>query len=323
VRKFTLIATVIVLLANATWVVKTHAQWPQTTMPDSRFSVEFGARAYDRPGSELGAPVVTDGTTGSVLLDATQAADLGNTVGAEVKFNFLTKYGREIEIRSIIADWDESYEFAATSLITPFFPAPGTAPSSMTFDYESDFFSFEIMSRKAIKPGMTLMFGPRYVSSKDQVTVTGTRLVDPGGGTTPFDLVTSQTTEASNGLIGLQCGCEFNFPVTQDVYLNSFIRTGGYYNPTEANTSVIDDFTDVLVTTTQSESTGSFLGEVGGRLYVDIVPNCFATYVGYEATWIDGFATAPAQILIPASSGIDTANTSFFQAITFGARLTY
>ena len=320
-RKFTLIATIVVLL-NAMWVFTTHAQWPRTTLPDSRMSLEFGAKAYDRPGDRNGVPLVTDGDTGSVLFDSRRATDLGGTAGAEVKFNFLSKRGREIEIRSIISEWDESFEFAGSNLtVDALFP--GTDPTSVTYDSDADDFSIEMMCRRAITPGLTFMFGPRFVSSKDSVAVSGTRLVDPADGNPPFDLVTSEFTEATNALIGLQSGFEINCPVSQDVYVNGFIRVGGYMNPTEVNQTSTDDFTNVLTTTTQQNTTGSFLGEVGGRLYVDIVPNCFSTFVGYEGTWIDGVALAPAQVLTTGTTGIDTSSTLFFQALTFGIRLTH
>ena len=102
------------------------------------------------------------------------------------------------------------------------------------------------------------------------------------------------------------------------------MRLGGYYNPTEVTTEDTDLISGT-VTHRQTKSTGSFLGEVGGRLYVDFVPNCFSGYVGYEANWIDGIALAPAQFLAAttATPSIDTANTAFFQGVTFGLKFTY
>ncbi len=67
-RKFTLIVTVIVLLANVGWVAKTHAQWPSATTKDPRWTVEFGGKAYDRPGSQLGLPLITDRLTGDFVV---------------------------------------------------------------------------------------------------------------------------------------------------------------------------------------------------------------------------------------------------------------
>ena len=70
------------------------------------------------------------------------------------------------------------------------------------------------------------------------------------------------------------------------------------------------------------QSTEAFLGEVGGKVHFDLIPNCLSAYAGYEATWIDGIALAPANVgnLGPA---VITQNTSFWHAITFGAHMNY
>ncbi len=239
-RKFTLIATVIVLLANVAWVSKIHAQWPETTK-DPRFTVEFGGKAYDRPGSKLGLPLITDGITMETLFDSGQASELASAGGAEVKFGFVSKRGREFEIRSIIADWQQDFEIEGQNLRSPFFPTAGSEPTTVNYDYNSDYFSIELMARRAISPGVTFMFGPRFVSTKDEVKFAGTLLVDPQDGSAPFNFVQTTTTEATNSMIGLQAGFEFNIPVTRDLYVNSFIRTGGYMNPTEVNQQTTDN----------------------------------------------------------------------------------
>ena len=111
------------------------------------------------------------------------------------------------------------------------------------------------------------------------------------------------------------------------IYTTGFIRTGGYYNPTEV-TSTLNSFSDGLLfdsepDTTITKSTGSFLAEVGGRVYVDLYHNLVSSYVGYEATWIDGIALAPTAFLNDGTAGVDTANTLFFHAITFGLRMDF
>ena len=52
------------------------------------------------------------------------------------------------------------------------------------------------------------------------------------------------------------------------------------------------------------------------------LPNCISGYVGYEATWIDGIALAPANVTL-VGGAIDTNNTSFFEAVTFGMQILY
>ncbi len=321
-RKLTFFASLVVFLANATFVLQANAQSPMSVAKDSRWTVEFGAKAYDRPGDDLALPLITDEITLAPLFDSTQASDLGNTVGAEVKFSFVTPVGKELEIRSILASWDEAYEFEGDNLQSPFFPSPDLIPTTVNYDYESDYFSIEVMRRQNISPGVTLMFGPRFVSTRDRVKLGGSISIDPGDGTT-VDFTQTQTTEATNALIGLQTGLELNIPMNRYFYVNSFIRAGGYMNPTEVTTSVSDTVSTVETQTSQTKSTGSFLGEVGGRLYVDIVPNSVSSYVGYEATWIDGVALAPAQLITTGATGIQTGNTPFFHAISFGLNFNY
>lgn len=322
-RKLHFFVVAIVLLGNVAWSAQALAQGPNNTSRDIRWSVEAGARGYSRPGTELTLPLITDALTLTTLFDSNQATDLGNTAGAEVKFNFVTKNGREMEIRGILANWDQETTIEGANMVSPFFPVGGPNPTSVVYGYEADFFSMEIMARRAIAPGVTLMFGPRFVSTKDRVNIAGSLEVNPGGGA-PFITVTETNSyETTNALIGLQTGFEFNLPVSQSVYVNSFIRVGGYTNPTEFTTTNTSSITTTVTTTRQTHTTGAFLGEVGGRVYFDLIPNSVSSYVGYEATWIDGLAIAPAQLLSPAGSGVDTTNTPFFQAITFGVRMNY
>lgn len=316
-RTFNFIATIAVLLGFASmWASELQAQgWQPSTFRDQRFSVEFGAKAYDRPGDDLGLPLITDTVTNSTLFDSDQATDLGSAGGAEVKFNWVSKIGRELELRTIIADWDESTQIDGANLASPLFPA-GTAPTSVDYGYEADYFSIELMARRAVRPGVTVMFGPRFVSSKDLVEFAGSQLVAGAA------VSQSQTFEATNALIGLQGGFELNYPIADGIYINGFGRFGGYTNPTEVNLGTIGP-TGIVTEGTLTKQTGSFLAEIGGRLYVDIFPNALTAYVGYEATWIDGIALAPAQILSGTANGIDTANTPFFNAGVIGLRWTY
>ena len=160
------------------------------------------------------------------------------------------------------------------------------------------------------------MFGPRIVSTKDLVEVSGSQVI---AGTT---FTETQTTEATNILLGLQGGLELNYPIADGIRINGFGRFGGYTNPTEVTFGT----TDALGATTENsitKQTGSFLAEIGGRLYVDIFPSVLSVYVGYEATWIDGLALAPAQFFDGGANGVETANTPFFNAATLGLRWTY
>ncbi len=321
--KLTIVTAVIVLFGSMLCVGQTQAQWPQTTFKDTRFSAEIGVKAYDRPGSDLLLPLINDRVTGVTLFDSQQATDLGGAAGAEVKFNFQSKFGRELEFRTIIADWDEDViSITGDDLVSPFFPVAGSEPTTVDYGYESDFFSVELMARRAVSPGIVLMFGPRIVSTKDRVNIVGSLDVDAGGGNL-VNVASTQSTEATNILLGLQSGFELNLPISQDMYIQSYVRAGGYMNPTEVNNSSFTNFNTAPTLSSERKSTGSFLGEVGVRLYVDIFSNSLSTYVGYEATWIDGLAVAPAQLLTPAGSGVQTGNTPFFNALTVGTQFRY
>jgi hypothetical protein len=321
VRTFSIISTLVVLLTSLVLVSPAEAQWPQTTS-HNQWSVEFGGRAYDRPGDGNRFPLIIDSTTRASLFDSNDATGLGGSAGAEVKFNFNSRMGREWEIRTIIADWDTAPEqVAGPNIESQFFPTDVT-PGTFNYEYDSDFFSIEVMAKKSLVPGVVWMCGPRVVSTKDHVALISQFQIDPNDGSPLVTVDARSDFEATNVLIGLQAGLELNKPITDTFYLNGFIRSGGYFNPTEVTFNDVDTVTP-LVTNQLTKSTGSFLGEVGGRAYFDLVPNCVSCYAGYEATWIDGIALAPAQILtttIPPS--IDTSNTLFFQAVTFGLRFT-
>ncbi len=320
-RTFSIISTLFVLLTGLGLVAPADAQWHETTS-HNQWSLEIGGKAYDRPGSKLGLPLITDSNTNATLFDSNQATDLGNSAGAEVKFNFASKTGREWELRSTIANWDQELEpVFGPNIDSPFFN--GVAPDLFQYNYESDYFSIELMTRQAIRPGVVFMFGPRVISTKDLVSFHSELLVDPGDGTPSVNVESDSTVEATNILMGLQTGFEFNKPIVNGIYANAFIRVGGYYNPTEVNTTDVSSIA-ALTQTTQTKSTGSFVGEVGGRVYYDLVPNCAALYAGYEATWIDGLALSPPQLLTATTTpSIETANTPFFHAVTFGLRFTY
>ncbi len=322
-RKFSIILSFALMFAALGLATPAGAQWPQTT-DHNPWSLEIGGKAYNRPGSKLDIPLITDSITRETVFNAGDATELGSTAAAEIKFDFNSKTGQDWQIRSILANWEESSDpILGPNLESPFFPT-GIVPDQFNYDYDSSLFSVELMGRRAVRPGIVLMFGPRVVSTKDTVFQRSRLVVNPGGGVPPITVTSESITEATNILMGLQSGLELNRPVANGIYASSFIRAGGYYNPTEVNFTDNSSFSPT-VSNTLTKSTGSFLGEVGGRVYMDIVPNCFSGYVGYEANWIDGIALAPPQLLQPVSPtpSIETANTVFFHGLTFGLKFTY
>ena len=69
-----------------------------------------------------------------------------------------------------------------------------------------------------------------------------------------------------------------------------------------------------------TRNVGSFVGEVGGKVYFDAIPGSLSFFLGYEATWIDNVALAPVQAQTLTPTEIITGVTPFFHAVTFGAQ---
>jgi hypothetical protein len=302
-----------------------NGQWHQTTSHNP-WSVEIGGKFYDRPGTKLDLPIITDSITRQTLFDAGDATDLGNYPAAEVKFTFQSKTGQEWEARTILANWKESIDpIAGPNVESPFFPDGAFSIQQFDYLYDAELFSIEFMKRHTFQPGFVFMCGPRFLSERNTVTHETTASLSPGGGL-PNILVTRESVaSAKNTLMGLQAGLEINRPISNGLYISGFVRAGGYFNPTKVQTSTNDSALGLIESSKRTKSTDSFLGETGGRIYMDLVPNVFSSYVGYEANWIDGFAAAPEQVLkgFGTDNSIETTNTIFFHGITFGVKYTY
>ena len=328
-RTFLTITAVAISIAASFSNSHCYAQWPGSTRGDIHKNwLEIGGRAYSRPGTDSDIPIVSDSNTGATLFSADQATNGGSAPGLEISFGFEGNnlLERQWEFRSIVAEFEVDTDVAGPNLSSPLFPGDGV--ESFNYEYESRLLSFELNSLRTLAPGIRFSSGPRYVSLRE-VATTDLFTPTPTGvvGTPLIPVNTVATREATNGLIGLQAGLDLRFQVSRQIYTTGFIRTGGYYNPTEV-TSTLNSFSDGLLfdsepDTTITKSTGSFLAEVGGRVYVDLYHNLVSSYVGYEATWIDGIALAPTAFLNDGTAGVDTANTLFFHAITFGLRMDF
>ena len=327
-RTFSLIAAFTVTVTVAFTTIHCHAQWPGTTRgtQNTRY-LEIGGRAYSRPGVEDDFPLITDAETGETLFTAEQATNGGSAPGLEIKYGFEGPLDREWEFRTILADFDTDTDVPGPGLASPLFPGAGVA--NFNYAYDQQLLSFELNTKRRLAPGITFLAGPRYFSFKENVTSTIDSVAIPGpvGATPVVPTTTVASREATNGLIGLQAGLDLRYPIAQQLYTTGFIRTGGYYNPTEVSSSqgtfVNGALFDSIPDATSTFSTGSFLAEVGGRLYVDLYKDSVSAYAGYEATWIDGVALAPSAFLSPPGGEVDTRNTIFFQAVTFGIRMDF
>lgn len=325
-RKFSIFAAVVVSLSAIYPASTCQAQWPGATRgKEPKHVLEIGGGGFHRPGQDSGIAVITDAETGETLFDTEDATSVGGAAGLDIRYQFESPGGRKLRFRSIVADFDNSNEiFGVAGLESPLLELP---TDRVLYEYDSRILSFELMSVRNLAPGINFVAGPRYISFREEVSTEVDGEFDPGDGTIPLDATNVNSIDADNGLIGLQAGLEINFPVSRYLRGETFIRTGGFYNPTEVTQSSQQTVGGLLIPATQlgdrnTKSTGSFLGEVGGRLFFDFIPDTVAGYVGYEATWIDGIALAPAQ-LTAAAATVDTANTVFFQAFTFGVRMQF
>ena len=317
-RTFFLIAAFAVSAAATFSAQHCQAQWPGTTRGSNyNHFIEVSGKAYDRPGVDSDDAVVVDATTGSTLFSAEDATDGGNAPGLEITYGFEGPLQRQWEFRTILAEFQNDTAVSSLGgLGSPLFG--GATPQDFSYEYDTRLLSFELLSYRQIAPGIRFGAGPRYLSYTETAEATASSPPPPAPpGVILPPTSTTSFQEGSNGLIGIQAGLDLRLPISQQIYATGFIRTGGFYNPTEVTSSLAG------VSTSETKSTGSFLAEVGGRVYFDIFRDSISAYAGYEATWIDGIALAPAQFLNPPGAGVDTSNTLFFQAVTFGLRMNF
>ena len=298
-----------------------NAQWPEYTQVGDKNYIEIGGRALNRPGTDLPLSIVENSVTGATLFSANQATAAASAAGVEISYNFSTRHGRDFEFRTFTGTWDSNTFIDGGNITSPLFP--GQEADSFDYNYDSQIFSFELNTKRALLPGLTFFGGPRFVSFRDEISFVAQVDAIPFGTVQPFDTETRESFEAINNLIGFQAGLRFEKPINNFLRGAGFIRTGGYFNPTTVRTSEQSGVVGLppltFVNTEATKATGSFLAEVGGKAYLDFARGC-SCYVGYEGTWIDGVALAPPSFFTPDSGEVETANTLFFHAVTFGFR---
>ncbi len=294
-----------------------EGQWPTDHQNLCGPFVEFGAKIYDRPGDDSTNPIIVDSVTNQVYFDTGDITDLNGGAGAEVRFGSTGPRCRNWEARVFLTNWDTEYLFDQPNLSSPL--SPMLDPDIVGITYDSSIYSLEFNLRKACTPGITFITGPRFIALNESLLIESeTNVFIPPLGN--FELLTSNEIVTTNRLIGGQIGALFNFPVSRDVYLHGFIRTGGYGNLTRlrstAQSTIMPEETTVI-----RRDIPSFVGEVGGKIYCDIFPDLLTGFVGYEATWIDGVALAPVQAQNLNPTFVTTEVTAFFQAVTFGLQM--
>ena len=288
--------------------------WPRDFQNVGDTFFEFGAKVYDRPGDDFGIPLLINGLTNEILFDSGDLTDLNGGAGAEVRFGSLGPRGQKWEIRSFLTNWSSDFFFDNPNQTSPL--SPDLDPDRVDLQYSSQLFSIEFNLRHPITHGFTFIMGPRFISLNEDIGfTTETNVPTPPFGS--FDVLSTNTIETRNPMLGGQIGALIHYPVSRDIFVQGFIRTGGYLNFTElrtfADTNLMDEVTIHL-----RRNTGSFVGEVGGKVYMDLIPGLLSGFSGYEATWIDNVALAPAQAGTLSPDAIVTKVTPFFHALTFG-----
>jgi len=301
---------VLVLTVTLTWLSTSVAiaQWPNATYSDRTWEWEGGARIMDREGSQLNLGLVTDALTNQILFNSNQATDLETSIGFDLRFVRKNCYGLEWELESNYNNWDSLSNITSNNgLASPFFTpitnailtAVPTATNiqfnSLNYNYESDLFNIELNAKKAIAPGHTLLAGPRFMYLEDNLTVGINGSFANGAVTVPFNQTTRITTE--NPLFGFQVGHNLHLPITRDIYITSFIKVGVFGNTARSEVFQTNSLQAGTTTFRNRRSQGSFIGETGGKINMDIFPGILSFYAGYEAMWLDNVALGPPQLL--------------------------
>ncbi len=300
------------------------AQWPQFTLGNNpSYEFELGTRILDRQGAQQGIPLVTENLTMRTLFTSGDATDLSTSAGADVRFSRTTNHGTQWEFRGYFNHWDN---FVQTSgdLRSPL--VFGVPLSNVDYTYDSDLYNVELNFKRAIRPGVTVLWGPRFLSLQEFTQIEATI---PNGAPSGGDLLVQTDSSTNNPMIGAQIGAEIRQPVIRDVFAMGFIKGGIFGTPQKASvqTQLIDTgfIVPVVLANTSvlderaTHATG--IVEFGGRVHHDIVPGHISFYVGYEAAWIDGVTLGPPQILsaaTPSAPSLHNASTPFMQGIVIG-----
>lgn len=308
-----LLAVILIAFSNDAFG---QSNWPRDFQNLGASFFEFGAKAYDRPGDDTGTPVLTDSVNNAVILNSGDLTDLGGGAGAEIRFGNVSKHGQQWEIRTFLTNWTDEVNLEQPNLASPL--ALGLDLDTVDILYDSEIYSIEFSLKRQITPGITLLWGPRFLSFNEDLDFdTESNIPIPPFGT--MDIDSENSIDTRNALLGGQFGALINVPISRDLYINGFIRSGGYLNFTELTsfngTNVADPVSNSI-----TRNVGSFVGEVGGKVYFDAIPGSLSFFLGYEATWIDNVALAPVQAQTLTPTEIITGVTPFFHAVTFGAQ---
>jgi len=307
------------------------AQWPQATYSNRYWEFEATGNLLDRPASGSNLPLIQDAVLNNTLFTSEDALDLETAVGIEVQVTRKNLYGWEWEFEFGHNDWDtEATVNSPNDISSPLFTpieaaitnALGAGATDIRFTnfdyaYRSRINNYEINLRRAVRPGLTLLIGPRFINIKERtdIQIDG----DFNFLLVPVNFTNNLEAETNNPMFGLQVGADVFVPLTRQVYATGLIKVGGYGN-TAKNTVIQRNSLDGSVTSfTNRRSQGSFVAEVGGKLHYDVVPGRFSFFGGYQATWYDNIALAPTQVFGLGQFQVQMSGTPVAHGFQFGA----
>lgn len=290
--------------ANAQWGYHSHNPW----------RLEFGSAILDRQGDTGNiTPVLTDSNTGATYINGEQLSDPGTGAGVDMSLQYFPGancYSYEGRVRYF--GWEDlASEQGSLSLAT----VPLLVFDNMDTRYDSDYFSVEFNAKRNIRPGFDLVGGARFISMEESVLLSGDGNFQTGGLTFPFQ--NDVNVKTSNPMLGLQVGADYGVGFGR-MSLNTFVRAGGYVNFASQNTRIVNSLLGSDDSTKGNAEEMAFSGEVGVRLNFEIFENHLFGYVGGEAHFLDGIATAPSQLVNPGFVGLSNSDSPRFQGITFG-----
>lgn len=306
------------------------AQWPHNTYAnDTGWEVEFGTRILDRPGTENNISLVTTVPTNVTVFTGNDASKLGTAAGADFRFLKRTCYEGSWELRGFYNQWD-NFQSRTGNLRAPLFTPPllpaQSRPDRFDYFYESRLFSLELNYKKSIKPGVTWMCGPRYVSLEENVNI-DSNFITPLVPAFAFNLASITTTE--NVMPGIGIGLEFRRPIVRELFFIGSIKGTALANFVSTNTTTTGTVIGgpPVSATIFDDSTTEFagIGELSARLHYDISPGTISMYAGYEAMWLDGVALAPGQLLttVAPPAFLNNKTTAFAHGLALGALIRY
>jgi len=295
----------------------TYAQWDVYNNDSPRWKMEASVIAADRPGDDNGIPLINNSLTLEPLFTSGQATDLNTAPGMEISLQYFNQFNVEMEIEGSLIHWDRADTFEGPNLETPFLI--GLSPDFIDYNYESDLFSIEWNCRQELAPGLTFLIGPRFLYLEERAQVNTQTTILPPIPLPEFTFFTESTIDTENPLLGVQVGAEWDFQITRDLYANGFIKAGVYENFSSAFVAQsVTGFDDTE--SDRQKNAGSFVGELGGKIYYSIIPSSCSVFIGYEANWIDNVALAPVQFITFNNLNDDVVLgvTPFFHGAVFG-----